>query len=133
MTNLSTSARGLFKSAAVAGSIALTVAGASLASTEPAQAFGHDGHYAFHHGGGFRHGGFGHYGFGHRGFGYGGYHRGFGYHGFGHRFGHYGYGFRHRYYGYGYRRLGFVRPLLFGRPCLHRVFTPYGVRFRRFC
>ena len=114
MLSLVTSAQGAFKTVMAAGAVTLTLAGATLGTTEPAQAFVHPGsgghgggfHGGGFHGGGFRHGGFGHHfgGFGHR----------FG----GDRFAHRGYGFRP--YGFGVRRFAY------------RVGVPYGgYGFRR--
>ena len=110
MQSFVTSTRAAFRTALTAGAVALTVAGASLATSAPAEAF-------VRHGGGFHHGGFG--GF-HRFGGFGGARFG------GHRFG-YGYG-RHLG-GYGFRR-GIVGDRAFGlRRFAYGVGLPsYGFR-----
>ena len=96
MTSFVTSARGAFRTALTTGAVALTVAGAAVATTAPAEAFVRHGGF---HGGGFRHfGGF-----------HGGFHRGFHrFGGFGHAhfgFRRFGYGYRRHFGGYGFRRV----------------------------
>ena len=119
--------QGAFKTVMTVGAIALTVAGASLAATAPAEAFVRHGG-GFHHFGGARFGGFHRFGYG-AGRHFGGYgfrrgivgHRGFGASRFAYRIGVPSYG-----YGYGFRRCAIGRHFVRGLGC--RVNAVYGYR-----
>ena len=147
MQSFAISARGAFKTAMTAGAVALTVAGATLATAEPAAAFARHG--GFHHGG-FHHGAFHHGGFRHGGFadrfaagrgrfsgGYGFRHGGFGFRPYAYGVRRFAYGVGVPLPGYGLRRCGYARHFVPGLGCRLNVvyravprFVPvrFGVR-----